>query len=350
MMFWVHVNPGLSNASVISTGELSAMGAVLGGWLGRASVAALSFISGYVMIGALRRDTPAGYAVKRFRTIVVPMLVWNLIYIAAQSLSWALDASEPRPVFDLAWLATEATGLLGPTANLSLFFLRDLFVAGCIAYALAPVLERAPGAVLACALVLALLDPVAPLLFRPTILLFLLAGLAAAQRRIALGALSRPRIAVPGIVLPALLSLALSSQLGEGTQAAGAALDPAQIAAGLANILKRVALVFAVFLVTRWLARGPLRSPLMRLEPGMFTAYLCHVIFIGTLWMVWRGLVGDEHAPSYALFFLAAPFAALAFGQALDAVLRRCPGVLQRLLRGRAYAAGARGRRLAAQD
>ena len=125
IMFFVHVNPGLSSQSVVSTGDFAVLGEVFGFWLGRASVAALSFFSGYVMLGALSRIAVGTYAWRRFRTIIIPMVLWNIIYIALQlarstgSLGQA-DSNEEQQL--LSWVLTDATGLLVPTANMSLFF------------------------------------------------------------------------------------------------------------------------------------------------------------------------------------------------------------------------------------
>ena len=76
------------------------------------------------------------------------------------------------------------------------------------------------------------------------------------------------------------------------------------------------------------------------LEPYIFETYLAHATFIAVLWEGWEGLVGDEFAPSYVVFFLLAPVAAMVFGQALGRVTDHLPAPLQLLARGRLAAAG----------
>ncbi len=338
LMFSVHVNPGLSSDSVVSGGTFSLTGAIIGGWFGRASVAALSFFSGYVMLSALERGDLGAFARRRFATLIVPMLTWNLLYIAARAAAQSAEAGWGWPDFALPWLSAEAVGLTGPTENLSLFFLRDLFVAGCLGFVLAPAVRRAPATVLCGAILLALFDPVAPLLFRPTILLFLLAGMAVALHRVNIARLSRAAIALPLGLGAAGLSLCVSPLVAEAAAdplAAAAGLGVADLAANLANILKRVALVFLVFLVTRRIAQSRICGAVLRLEAGMFTSYLSHLIVVGIAWRLWGLLVGDEHDESYLLFFLLAPLVALGVGQWVDLMLRRSPAPLQRVLRGR---------------
>ena len=79
-MMSVHVSPGLGQASLVSTGSLAWLGTLWGDFLGRASVAALSFISGYLLIRTAAEAPLASVARRRFRTLVVPMLSWTLIF------------------------------------------------------------------------------------------------------------------------------------------------------------------------------------------------------------------------------------------------------------------------------
>ena len=74
------------------------------------------------------------------------------------------------------------TGLTGPTANLSLFFLRDLFVSSILVWLLRPLLAALPLPVLGLLGVVTVFDLAAPLVFRPSILFFVAAGAAHATR------------------------------------------------------------------------------------------------------------------------------------------------------------------------
>jgi hypothetical protein len=80
-MMWVHVNPGVSSPSVVTSGDYALVGAVFGNTLGRVSVSLLSFISGYLLWQRAKTMPVGGLAMRRFRSVLVPMLVWSAIYI-----------------------------------------------------------------------------------------------------------------------------------------------------------------------------------------------------------------------------------------------------------------------------
>lgn len=125
LMMSVHVNPGELNPSFVNDGPAAWLGWLMIDVLGRASVAGLSFISGYLLFRSIDRPL-ATIASGKFRSIIVPMLFWNALFVAAILMqSWVIgrpDADVERLSGD--WLAG-LTGITGPTANVSLFFLRD---------------------------------------------------------------------------------------------------------------------------------------------------------------------------------------------------------------------------------
>ena len=112
------------------------------------------------------------------------MLSWNLLFCLLRiGKAVALDQPEEilllQPESDpLALL----TGLTGPTANLSLFFLRDLFVSALLVWLLRPLLAARPLPVLGALAVVTVFDLTQPLVFRPSILFFVAAGAAYATR------------------------------------------------------------------------------------------------------------------------------------------------------------------------
>lgn len=220
-------------------------------------------------------------------------------------------------------MLTLLTGLDGETANRSLFFLRDLFVASLLVYLLRPLLRRYPLPLLAAIAILAVLGVGPPLIFRPSIMLFVAAGMVVAQRGWHLDTLFVPR-RLPLLALPFVAALALTAVLrdGELAQAAG-------------DIFRRGALTVLVLTVAAFLVKRNESRAFVALEPYIFETYLAHATLIAILWQPWETVVGAEFTPSYVVFFLLAPVAAMVFGQGLGRVTDHLPAPLQLVARGR---------------
>jgi fucose 4-O-acetylase-like acetyltransferase len=328
-MMWVHVNPGLSSPSVVISGEYALVGAVFGNTLGRVSVSLLSFISGYLLWHRARTMPIGTLAMRRFRSVLVPMLIWSALYILLAAMKEPLTGVIAHKIegMDLAAesLANAWAGITGPTANLSLFFLRDLFVASLALRLSAPLIERIPLLVAAIVLVAATGDALQPLIFRASILQFLFFGALAARLGYTLTGLSRPLVALSLGYLFSVAGLAALEPSG----------DPLLPGLDLPNLLRRAGVSFLILAVAAvLLARIP-RLELYRAGRHAYLAYLMHVPVLGILWVVWRSLVGGPDDRSYLLFFLAAPVVVFALAVRLGVTLDRAPRVVQIALRGR---------------
>ena len=322
-MMSVHVSPGFGQDSLVSTGSLAWLGTLWGGFLGRSSVATLSFISGYLLVRTAAEAPLASVARRRFRTLIVPMLSWSLLFCLLRiGKAVALDQPEEilllQPESDpLALL----TGLTGPTANLSLFFLRDLFVSALLVWLLRPLLAARPLPVLGALAVVTVFDLTQPLVFRPSILFFVAAGAAHATRSETLTAgLTRTRATI-GLAAGLLILSQMAPQAGPMQE--------------LADLLRRSLLVVLTLATSAALADTRAARLILPLERRIFETYLLHVPLIGMLWLPWTRLVGGPEAGSYVLFFLLAPVAALAAGIGLGHLCDRAPPALQTLLRGK---------------
>ena len=325
-MMSVHVNLGFGQASLVSTGSLAWLGTLWGDFLGRASVATLSFISGYLLVRTAAEAPLDSVARRRFRTLIVPMLIWNLLFCLLR-IGKAVALGRPEEILllqpesdPLALL----TGVTGPTTNLSLFFLRDLFVSAILVWLLRPLLAARPLPVLAALAVVTVLDLAEPLVFRPSILLFAATGAAYATRSETLAAgLTRWRAVAAALGLAA--GLVLLSRL---SHEAGPMRE-------LVDLLRRSLLVVLTLAASAALAETRAARLILPLEGRIFETYLLHVPLIGMLWLPWTALVGGPEAGSYVLFFLLAPVAALAAGIGLGQLCDRAPPALQTLLRGK---------------
>lgn len=327
-MMWVHVNPGMSSPSVVTSGDYALIGAVFGNTLGRVSVSLLSFISGYLLWWRARTIPIGVLAMRRFRSVLVPMLVWSAIYILLAVMKEPLTGVIAHKIEGLdlapASLANAWAGITGPTANLSLFFLRDLFIASLVLRLSMPLIERIPLVVAAIVLV-ATGDALQPLVFRASILQFLFFGALAARLGYTLTGLSRPLVALSLGYLLSVAGFAAVKQTG----------NPLWHSLDLPNLLRRAGvsfliLAFAAVLLARIPGLG-----LHRAGRHAYLAYLMHVPVLGIFWSVWRSVVGGPDDRSYLLFFLAAPAVVFALAIGLGVILDRAPRVVQIALRGR---------------
>lgn len=328
-MMWVHVNPGMSSASIVTSGEYALVGAVFGNTLGRVSVALLSFISGYLLWQRVRAMPIATVAMRRFRSVLVPMLVWSALYILLAVMKEPLTGVMAHKLegieLDAGSLANAWAGVTGPTANLSLFFLRDLFVASLILRIAAPLIDRAPIAVAVAAVVVASGDALQPLIFRASILQFVFFGALAARLGYDLTGISRPLVALSFGYLFSVAGLALPSSSG----------NPLLQTLHLPILLRRIGVSFLVLaFAAALIARAP-GLGLHRAGRHAYLAFLMHVPLLGILWAFWRGFVGGPDERSYLGFYLFAPIVVFAFAVLLGGALDRAPRVVQMALRGR---------------
>lgn len=328
-MMWVHVNPGLSTPTVVSQGEYQLVGAIFGNTLGRISVSLLSFVSGYLLWQTAATEPIGRLAWRRFRSLIVPMLIWSAVFIvlafAKQSLTGsgarAVEGVEPRfwPLLD-AWI-----GLTGPTANISLVFLRDLFISILILRAAAPIVVRFPLLSALAILVIASSDALAPVIHRSSILQFVFFGAIWARLGYTVVDLSRPMVALSLGYLMTVAGFAAIADPG----------IPTLQFLHLPLLLRRIGISLLVLAYSAaFLSLFP-RTTLASLGRHAFLAYLIHVPLMGILWVPWMRIVGDGGERGYLIFFLFAPVVVFTVAVQCGRLLDRAPPSLQMLLRGK---------------
>jgi fucose 4-O-acetylase-like acetyltransferase len=103
---------------------------------GRAAVPTLSLISGYLLYSAKLDLTPGKLYKKKFRTLLVPFLFFNVLYFLAQYWIEYLTGWAPLYILTTSSLAETVEYLssyLQQPLNAPLHFLRDLFVLALLA-------------------------------------------------------------------------------------------------------------------------------------------------------------------------------------------------------------------------
>lgn len=332
---WVHVNPGTSTLSTVNGGEFANIGWFLADVLGRTSVSTLSFVSGYLLWkGNLHR--PFGQMVTRqFRNVMLPMVVWGTIFLLLAVVKTqlfgqadAIGKIAPTPV----GYVNAVFGISGPTANLSLFFLRDLFVSSLLLKLLLPAIRRVPLLTVAVVTLIAANGSLEPLLFRPTILLFLTLGAVAARCGTSINTLSRLNVALPSAIVVAAIYVLVEL------------LSPPCSAAWpeVAGILRRLGLALLAIALSGVLVRDLRFNAFASIGRHMYLCYLAHVPVIGIGWTLWTATVGGPLDESYTVFFLTAPVVCVALTYMCGTLLDHAPVAAQRLLRGKVISRGPR--------
>jgi succinoglycan biosynthesis protein ExoH len=113
----------------------------------RCTVPVLSFISGYLLFRSGLDTKPRQLLFKKFRSLAVPFLVFNLPFVAAALIlqrTGRLDISYQLMPFNWSEFADAAFALRRVPLNYPLFFLRDLFIVCLLAPIFGALMRRSP--------------------------------------------------------------------------------------------------------------------------------------------------------------------------------------------------------------
>lgn len=301
---------------------------------GRSAVPLLGIISGWLVAGSSRTRDWRQHVGRKARTILLPMILWNVLALALVSGSaWLFDLPAPTP-HSLWWVIEEIFLLTrNPDINVQMPFLRDLFL--CMV--LAPLLVRLSGRVLALVIVTAALCHMlgigAPVIMRPSILMFFTIGIVARRANVAERTATWPlplAFAPFALLMPVQLwQVLLGGAPGTGVWASGF------------DLLVRLAASLWFWRLSCALVQSRASNALLKIEPFAFFLFCSHLILIwlgGPLLGMLFGKLGSPHYPAY---LLAQPLMVLACVIALGSLLRRTmPGVALVLSGGRLQPTG----------
>lgn len=270
--------------------------------LGRSAVPLLGMISGWLVAGSTKIRSYPGFVAAKARTILLPMLLWNalsILLVSGAAYIWGLKAPTPS---SLSWLVDELLCLTRPNdINVQTPFLRDLFLCMVVA----PLLLRLSGAGLiavGCAVAIwAVAGWVSPMLLRPQILLFFIAGILVRRGRLAdrLGLLPFSAVILPfGLIVPVKIWLSIwGSRIG---------MEHAHVLAAV-DILMRFSAALLVWRMAWHLAGTTAAGPLRRIEPYAFFIFCSHLILIWLAAPMLDKFIGPLGSPAYPLLLLLQP-------------------------------------------
>jgi len=296
---------------------------------GRSAVPLLGLISGWLVAGSDGVHDWPGHVRRKARTILLPMILWNVLAILLVSgAAWVASLRAPVPT-SLWWVMEELLIVSrNPDINVQMPFLRDLFLCMVIA----PLLVRLPGWALwlvvlgvATAHVVGL-GP--PLLMRASILCFFTLGMLARR-----GGWERRAVALPlaAAILP--FALLIGIQL---YATVGLAEMPPMPVRNAIDLAVRIAAALAFWRLAWALAGSGARTLLLRIEPFAFFLFCAHLILIWLGGPMLGALFGPIGSPLYPLYLLIQPLLILMAVILIATVLRRiAPGAATILSGGR---------------
>ncbi len=327
-MIYAHADLGKGGeaGTILQSDSLAWVSVIWVDLLSRASVAALSFVSGFLIVRSLDRGRPGRFIRGRAQVLVVPMIFWNCVFIVLAVLahlagveSSAGGVWQPE---DPMSMVNAVTGLAGPMVAPSLGFLRDLFVTSAIIALAWPWIRPVLPAVIAVVLAAALFDALEPVVFRPSIPFFMLAGAYARSRGWRLTHLASPRLALPVAAASAVLVLALGLHGLQNPQLAEAS-----------NLAKRAGLIALVLCLAAQLADTRAQAFCDRLAPVSYLAYLSHVRVLSVLFFL---LAIDPGSSAFLAFFFLAPVIGFAAALVMTQILAVLPPWVARFVQGKA--------------
>ena len=296
---------------------------------GRSAVPLLGLISGWLVAGSERTRHWQRHIARKARTILLPMVLWNMLaLLLVCGSAWLFGLPAPTPQ-SARWVVEEIFILTrNPDVNVQMPFLRDLFLCMMIA----PMLVRMPGWGLTVLILFAatcqVLGVGPPIMMRPAILMFFTLGIVARRCQAAERVAAWP---LPVTLAPFILLMPLQFWLATQSDIARTSLW-----ISLLDILVRLAAALFFWRISWELARRRAGDLLLKIEPFAFFLFCSHLILIWLGGPVLGAMFGKLGSPGYPVYLLTQPLLVLACVVVLGALMRRStPGMALILSGGR---------------
>ena len=354
-MIYVHV-PDNAISAIEGIGGTPLASLLLQGFLvegvGRASAALLSLVSGLLTAVALTRAEPLSLYRRRFRSIIVPMVIWSTVSVALYALIslvrptfLQLDGASPASaaLFYLNTVFFVTDQPVGPTMHLG--FLRDLFVCVLLSPLLLALLRRIGVGLIAALAALYLLDAESVVILRPLVVFAFTLGLWLAMRGARLEACDGawPLWLALSVVVTVLVMLSGTERALDSAAAAWFAERGLDMRESVFYPLSRLFGGLAIWTIAAKLVGGGWHRRLARVSPYVFVAFCSHYLVLVVLWEgAVKPLIGSSEVLSYMVWFAIAPFVAM-LGAVLivETTARVVPPLASILTGGRVAASGA---------
>ncbi len=324
-MVYVHVNPGLDsfeNLQQLST-SLWVFHTLLSDVLGRASVPALSVISGFLAVHTLNRRHFGKYVSGRVKTILLPMATWNAIGVVFAFAVFMLVGKANTLMTSMADMPLQEI-LLGKilaldytAAYASQNFLRDIFVCALLSPLIVLAVNHLGWSIPVILVVAAETLGFEPIIYRPPILIFFSFGVLVALKVGHFRWLFKGRY----LIAASFLFVVLIEFHGYGSP--------------MYDLLKRAVVSSAIILVSISAGRAATTRWLLHLEPHIYFIFLSHNFIFGLFWGAWIAVFGEDISRAYHFFYLLAPLILVLTIYSIHGVTARLPGIIRIPLAGK---------------
>jgi surface polysaccharide O-acyltransferase-like enzyme len=296
---------------------------------GRSAVPLLSVISGWLVAQSVKKRSYGAFIGGKTRAILLPMLLWNAVAIVL-----VVGAGElrivPAPLLgDLRWILDNMLELTrAGDINVQMGFLRDLFLCMVIA----PVIARWPTSALMSVAVLSGIYMVsefsAPILLRPSILMFFTLGILARRHGWAerLAILPWWQAALPFALL--VIPKTLLSIWGHGSA------DYHRLLLASTDLALRAAAALLVWRCAIGLVQTVIGQRLLGLERYAFFLFCSHLIFMWLIGPAIGDLTGSMGSRWWPAYFILQPLLALGFAIGLAQAVGTVSPVAAEMLSG----------------
>jgi hypothetical protein len=302
-MTFVHVQAGIAeNVYDRDAGFFDIVYFILTRLMGLSSVSLLSIVSGYFIVSSLLKAGAWQLNVSKFRTLVVPLVAWNLLMLALLAAYGVMSGNwRDMPEFSVIGITDAFVALTGWPLVVPLWFLRDLFVCCLFAPVLYLGLRRFPVATILTLVAFTLFGEDLYILQRPQLILFF--GLGMWLRIAGASEEGIDRVAnflAIGLVAMAAIFITIRIErisLSEMNDTLRLTLDT----------LLRVTMAAGFWKLTELIRRSALSEPFMRFEPYAFFLFCSHAILFDFGGIIFRRAFGNYGSDLFPITFFTLP-------------------------------------------
>ncbi|NGO50025.1 acyltransferase family protein [Allomesorhizobium camelthorni] len=302
-MTFVHVQAGIAeNVYDRDAGFFDIVYFILTRLMGLSSVSLLSVVSGYFIVSSLLKAAAGRLMVSKFRTLVVPLIAWNLLMLALLAGYGVVSGNwKDMPEFSATGMANALLAVTGWPLVVPLWFLRDLFVCCLFAPILYQGLRRFPVATILALVAFTLFGEILYILQRPQLMLFF--GLGMWLRIAGASEEGIDRIAnflTIGLVAMAAIFITIRIErilLSEMNDTLRLTLDT----------LLRVTVAAGFWKLTGPIRRSALSELFIRFEPYAFFLFCSHAILFNFGGIIFRRAFGNYGSDLFPITFFTLP-------------------------------------------
>lgn len=297
----VHIPPGIDNFADFPA-HFEPVKVLVNDILGRASVSALSFISGFLLLFSVQRKSWGELFKGKFINLIIPMAFWNCMIICFGYVVLVATGTEIyvlRFLDGLSWyeiISNRIFAIHHGAASDSLNFLRDIFLCILLSPLIIFLAKRLSWCLLIAVVLLdGLTDFLVPFV-RSTILIFFIAGIVFGISRNDFSVFAKLR----ALVYAAFIIIVLVELKVLG-------LDLIKERMFMYDMLKRLIAALFVLDVALVCARSIQSRLIDRVDAATFFIFLAHNLVFLIPWGVWKALMGEDLEFPYIIFYLGVP-------------------------------------------